>query len=102
MPLQRKKCVAVLLLTLAGQIALHLVYGEETFLYGLHFVPLLIALAALSTTTKAGKLAPWAALALAGFALANNLSVFNDAAAHVMGSLTQNEQARRVMRERPA
>jgi hypothetical protein len=38
--------VQVLLLTTAGQIALHLVYGIETFLYALHVAPLLILLAA--------------------------------------------------------
>jgi hypothetical protein len=38
-------------LTLAGQIALHLIYGEETFLYTLHLVPLLVVLAACGLAT---------------------------------------------------
>ncbi|MES4787081.1 MAG: hypothetical protein C4294_16090, partial [Nitrospiraceae bacterium] len=38
-------------LTLLGQLLLRTVYGEETFLYGLHVVPLLILTAALSTLT---------------------------------------------------
>lgn len=38
--LRRFSCA--LLAILAGQLALHSVYGEETFLYGLHFLPLLI------------------------------------------------------------
>jgi hypothetical protein len=38
-------------LTLLGQLVLHLLYGEETFLYSLHFTPLLVLLAALSTLT---------------------------------------------------
>lgn len=40
----------MLALVLAGQVCLHLIYGEETFLYALHFVPLLVVTAALSTT----------------------------------------------------
>lgn len=37
--------------TLAGQVALHLLFGEETFLYSLHFLPPLVMTAALATTT---------------------------------------------------
>ncbi len=37
---------------LAGQLVLHLIYGEETFLYSLHFLPLLIVTAALSSTGR--------------------------------------------------
>lgn len=45
-------------LTLLGQLALHLMYGtDETFLYTLHFAPLLLVLAALSTLTPARSLA---------------------------------------------
>lgn len=40
-------------LLLLGQLLLHLVYtGRETFLYSLHFAPLFIVLAALSTLTR--------------------------------------------------
>jgi hypothetical protein len=52
----------VLGLTLLGQLALHLVYGAETFLYALHFGPLLVVLAALSSLTRARPLG----VALAG------------------------------------
>jgi hypothetical protein len=38
--------------SLLGQLALHMVFGEETFLYSLHFVPLLIVLAAFGTQTR--------------------------------------------------
>lgn len=44
-------------LVLLGQLALHLLYGDETFLYALHFAPLLVVLAALSTLTRARPLA---------------------------------------------
>ena len=52
----------VLGVTLLGQLALHLAYGSETFLYSLHFAPLLVVLAALSTLTRARPVA----LVLAG------------------------------------
>ena len=39
--------------TILGQFLLHLVYGgEETFLYALHWVPVLIVLIAFAATTK--------------------------------------------------
>lgn len=37
---------------LAGQIVLHLIYGEETFLYALHFLPILLLVVAMSTLTR--------------------------------------------------
>ena len=37
---------------LLGQFALHAVYGGETFLYSLHWLPLLVVLAALGTLTR--------------------------------------------------
>jgi hypothetical protein len=43
----------VLGLTLLGQLILHLIFGEETFLFSLHFLPLFVILLALSTLTKA-------------------------------------------------
>ncbi len=39
--------------TLAGQLLLHMVYGEETFLYAMHVAPLLILATALATTATA-------------------------------------------------
>jgi len=61
--------------TLTGQVLLHLIYGEETFLYALHLAPLLIlsaALAAASTTWRRLILALAVALAVA--AAVNNAS----------------------------
>ncbi|MDT8331984.1 hypothetical protein RQ831_13055 [Roseomonas gilardii] len=48
---------------LLGQIALHLVYGEITFLYAADFFPALLALAAFAFFTPARRLAVVAALA---------------------------------------
>ncbi len=78
---QHLKLRLVLGFTLLGQLGLHTVYGDETFLYSLHFVPLLVVLAALSTLTRAR----WIALVLASILLlsagANNYLQFNKAAA---------------------
>jgi len=41
-----------LALSIAGQIALHLLYGVETFLYALDFLPLLVTAAALATLSR--------------------------------------------------
>lgn len=46
---------------LVGQFGLHLIYGTETFLYALHFIPLLVPLAALTILTSRR----WIALTLA-------------------------------------
>ncbi len=59
--------------TIAGQVLLHTIYGEETFLYTMHIAPLLILAAALASTTT-----PWRrtilalAVALAVAAAVNN------------------------------
>lgn len=65
----------VILLGLAGQMALHLVYGEETFLYALHWLPLLVAVAAAATLERFRPVA----LGLAGVVLVG-ASVNNAAA----------------------
>lgn len=64
----------------AVQLALHLVYGEVTFLYAAHFFPALVAGAAFSWFTRLRWLAVALAasfVVLAGF---NNLQQFNTAA----------------------
>ena len=70
-----------LLATLAGQFALHVVYGNETFLYSLHFLPLLLAVAAFAMRTGARP----AALALAALLVIaagiNNVARFREAVA---------------------
>ena len=49
---QHRHLRIMLVLLLLGQLALHIIYGEETFLYALHFGPLLVVLTALSTLTR--------------------------------------------------
>lgn len=70
----------VLGLTLLGQLGLHLVYGaDETFIYAIHFAPLLVVLAALSTLTSARPLAVVLAGLLVVSAGLNNGLQFNQA-----------------------
>jgi hypothetical protein len=73
-------------LTILGQLTLHIFYGEETFLYSLHFLPLLIVVAAASTLTKAR---PYA-LALVGLLLIttaiNNAQLFQQASELAQGA----------------
>lgn len=68
-----------LLLTLAGQLALHVVYGEETFLYSLHFMPLLVLVAAFAFRTRFRAVAFGLAGALLLTAALNNVQQFTDA-----------------------
>ena len=70
----------VLALTLAAQVALHLVYGEETFLYAAHFLPLLMALAVFSARSLSGPVAASIALLTAGLAAFNNTAMYEAAA----------------------
>jgi hypothetical protein len=64
---------------LLGQLMLHLFYGNETFLYSLHFMPLLILWAAAGTLTRARPLALALAALLVMAALMNNIIVFQQA-----------------------
>ena len=43
----------VLGMTIVAQFTLHVMFGRETFLYSLHYVPLLVIAAALATQTRA-------------------------------------------------
>ena len=70
----------VLALTLAAQVAMHLVYGEETFLYAAHFLPLLLAVAVFAQHSPLGRLAPAIALLAAALAAFHNSAAFADAA----------------------
>jgi hypothetical protein len=78
------KTVTALLLALAGQLLITLLFGIESFLYSLHFAPLLVLLAALSALTPARRVALGLALALATVAGVNNLQKLDAAAARVV------------------
>jgi hypothetical protein len=71
--LRRQRPLRVVLgLSLLAQLGLHLVYGSETFLYSLHFAPLLVVVAALGCLTRARPLALGLAAALVVCAGVNN------------------------------
>lgn len=73
-------------LTIAGQLALHTIYGAETFLYGADYGPLLIAMTALGTRTRFRLVVLVLAVGcIAGFA-ANNLEAFH----HTMALVRQH------------
>jgi hypothetical protein len=76
---ESRRIRAVLGLTLLGQLLLHCVYGRETFLYSLHFAPLLIAVTAFAASTRARPLALVLASALAILCAVNNAAQFSTA-----------------------
>jgi hypothetical protein len=82
----RLKFRLVLGLTLLGQIVLHLLYGDETFLHSPHFLPLLVILAALSTLTRARALALVLTAMLVLSAGVNNWGQFRQATAFTWGN----------------
>lgn len=84
--------VRTIALTALGQIVLHLIYGEETFLYVLHLMPVMVALAMLSMLTPCRIIAPWLAVAAMVFSLANNTAVFSTASEAVSATVRQPEK----------
>ncbi|MGJ7491007.1 hypothetical protein [Variovorax sp. ZT4R33] len=67
-------------LTLGAHIALHLVYGEETFLYAAHFLPLLMAVVLFAHRSSLGRAAPLLALLTAGLVGFHNFDLHAAAA----------------------
>jgi len=65
---------AILLLAIAGQLSLHLVFGDETFLYSLHFIPLLVLLSSYSTRTGPRPVILGLTVVLAAYSLQSNVS----------------------------
>lgn len=68
-------------LTLLGQLGLHLLYGDEPFLYAAHYTPLLILLSALASATPARRFALALAVIVVLAGGFNNLGRFSEAAA---------------------
>ena len=100
-----KKFRIVLGLTILGQMAMHSIYGaelEETFIYSLHFAPLLLTVAAFSMLTPLR----WVALALAsGLVVSagiNNVTLFNQVTGKLMYYGTPQQQVEAQMRLRPS
>ncbi|MBD1847885.1 hypothetical protein H6F89_31805 [Cyanobacteria bacterium FACHB-63] len=93
----------VLGLTLLGQLAMHSVYGTgETFIYALHFAPLLLTIAAFSALTRLRSLALILAALLIVSAGINNRSQFAQVTAALINYGTPRQQVQAHMRVRPA
>ncbi|MBU1361286.1 MAG: hypothetical protein KJ901_21330 [Gammaproteobacteria bacterium] len=63
--------------TLLVQVVMHCFYGDETFLYAAHFLPLLLAVAVFAQRSPLGRLAPVLAVVVAGLAAFNNIAMFS-------------------------
>jgi hypothetical protein len=92
----------VLAAILMGQLALHLLYGDETFLYSLHYTPLLLVLAAISTLTRARVVALTLASGLALVAGINNGLQFGKALELVQQHLSEHVKVLDEMNKRPS
>ena len=88
-------------LTLLGQLGLHLLYGEETFLYALHFAPLLVVFAACSTLTRMRLVGLVLAGALVISAGVNNAMQFRTATAVLASQGPPRHQVLVQMSQRP-
>ncbi len=73
----------VLGVILLSQLLLHLIFGDETFLYSLHWLPCLVVLASLSTFTRVRRVALLLAGVLAILLGINNGQQFQQAVALV-------------------
>ncbi|MBV9080629.1 MAG: hypothetical protein JO102_05880 [Elusimicrobia bacterium] len=83
-----------LLLSILYQFLLHLLYGRETFLYGIHFMPLLILCVALATRTRWRPVVLALSAVLCVSASINNYRQFEWCHAYVMrGDRLQEKQA---------
>ncbi|MCA9738440.1 MAG: hypothetical protein R3E98_05390 [Gemmatimonadota bacterium] len=98
---RHRRLTVFLLLALLSQLVLHAVFGDETFLYSAHFLPLLVVLAALATRGPRPRLV----LALAALALVaggiNNLTQFSRAAGFLDAWAPYHHSLRAAMEERP-
>lgn len=88
-----KRLRAVLALTLAGQLVLHLLYGLETFNYACHFGPLLVLVAGMATLTRARRVALGLIAVLIVCAAVNNIGQFRHARAWVEQRAAQRQRA---------
>jgi hypothetical protein len=73
---RRSPFMTALFLTIVGQVAVYLCYGEETFLYSLHVAPLLVTCAAAATWTRHRRWVTPLAAVLVALLVMNNFSMF--------------------------
>ena len=75
-----------------GQLTLHTIYGEEAFLYALHYMPLLVLLAAWGARTKARPAVLGLAVVLIGLATFNNVRQFGTIAQGVTAHADRHDR----------
>ena len=92
----------VLGLTLLGQLVLHVLYGPETFLYSLHFGPLLVILTALTTFSRLRILCLALSVLITVTAGVNNVLAFRKAINFYTEHGPPSHQVQAQMRLRPA
>ncbi len=95
-----KKLRMMLILMLAGQLGLHLVYGNETFLYALHFMPILVVLVSLSSLGRLRKLILFLTVVLIFLSGLNNTKQFFKASEYYYDRGTQRQQVLTQMHKR--
>lgn len=91
----------VLGLSILGQLLLHSVYGDETFLYSLHFAPLLILLVALSSLSRARFVALFLSFLLVITVAINNYHQFKYADDFFLDHGSQRDIVKAQMNQRP-
>jgi hypothetical protein len=89
-------------LGLLGQVALHLLFGRETFLYSMHYLPLLIVMASLVVFTRARVMALIVAIAIIVLGGFNNFQQLGKATEFIKGEVTQAHMVQLAIRERPS
>jgi hypothetical protein len=99
---QHRAARFVLVAVILGQLALHLLFGRETFLYAAHFTPLLVIVAAFSVFTPLRATAAALALVLAIGLAVHNLHQLGVAFDRVREHVTPRILTRAAMRARPA
>jgi hypothetical protein len=100
---QHNKLRIVLGLTLLAQIGMHSIYGaDETFIYSLHFIPLLLTLVAFSLLTRLRIVSLVFAAILIVSAGINNRSQFTAIAANLWNYGTPQQQVEAQIKLRPA
>jgi hypothetical protein len=87
---ENKKAKMFIMLFLAGQLVLHIFYGDETFLYSMHWVPFLIIIAAMGVQGRFKNTVRVLTLILIVGAGFNNIQQFIQAKSIVDKSAAEN------------
>ena len=100
---QHNKLRILLGLTLLAQLAMHSIYGaDETFIYSLHFIPLLLTVVAFSLLTRLRIVSLILAVILIVSAGINNRAQFTAIAANLWNYGTPQQQVEAQIKLRPA